>query len=163
MTTTTPTTWDTLALLRLTEDARAQMPALAGGWRGSAGVVVVLVHVQSDRPKGLGPTWYWTAKGHLWASPKWGSYRRAVQINAARSLALFDVLTQGAVLPQAARAGVAQGVLETARELRAQVAQELLVKEQLGSPAQEQQTSPWVCALAARSGEVNTQTVQGSC
>lgn len=159
--TTATATWDTLALLRKAEEVRAQVPALAGGWRGSAGAVVVLVHVQSDRPGGIGPTWYWTAKGHLWASPRWGSYRRAIQANAARSLAVLDVLTHGAVLPEAARAGVAQGVLEAAREIRAQLAQELLTK-QGGSPTQEQ-TSPWVCALAARSDEVNTQTVQGSC
>lgn len=154
------TTWDTLALLRLAQDVRAKMPALAGGWRGQGGEVL-LVMVQSDLEGGLGPTWYWTAKGHLWASPRWGSYRRTIQASAARSLAVFDVLTQGAVLPQAARAGVAQGVLEAARELRAQIAQELL-REQGGSPAQEQ-TSPWVCALAARSDEVNTQTVQEPC
>lgn len=154
--TTTP--WDVNALLHRALDVRAQLPALAGGWRADSSWVL-LVMVQSDLEGGRGPTWYWTPKGHLWASPRWGSYRRTIQISAARSLSVFDVLTQGAVLPQAARAGVGQGVLEAARELRAQIAQELLLKEQGGSPAQEQ-TSSWACALEPRSDEVNTQTVQ---
>jgi len=132
MTKPTPMPWNTLALMLEAECVRALEPALAGGWHANAGDVV-LVMVRSDIPGGLGPTWYWTAKGHLWASPKWGSYRRAVQTNAARSLAVFDVLTQGAVLPQAARAGIAQGVLEAARELRAHVAEALCVRG-LGVP-----------------------------
>lgn len=127
MTTPTPLPWNTLALMREAECLRALEPALAGGWHANAGDVV-LVMVRSDIPGGLGPTWYWTAKGHLWASPKWGSYRRAVQANAARSLAVFDVMTQGAVLPEATRAGVAQGVLAQAREIRAQLAEALRVR-----------------------------------
>ena len=122
-----PLPWNVLALMREAECVRALEPALAGGWCASAGEVV-LVMVRSDIPGALGPTWYLTPKGHLWASPRWGSYRRPVQGHAARSLAVFDVMTHGAVLAAAARAGVAQGVLAQARELRASLAEALRVR-----------------------------------
>lgn len=126
-TTPTPLPWNLLGLMREGEAVRALEPALAGGWHANAGEVL-LVMVRPGDGVGLGPNWYLTPSGHLWASPKWGSYRRQIQGNAARSLAVFDVLTHGAVLPEAARAGVAQGVLAQAREIRAQLAEALRVR-----------------------------------
>lgn len=177
MTTQTQARWDVLALARGGERVLASNPEL-GGWRAQGGEVL-LVLVAGDGRVRLGPTWYLTPKGRLWASPRWGSYPKRVQASAARSLAVLDALTGGEVLALAARAGVAQGVLDAARGLRAQgvlakVAPLARAEVQnawvvggtnnnsnnSGGPGRKD-TSPWACALAARSGEVNTQTVQG--
>lgn len=170
--------WDVVALARAAQGICDRSPEL-GGWRSQGGEVL-LVLVAGDGRVRLGPSWYLTPSGHVWVSPKWGSYPRRIQVGAARSLAVLDALTGGEVLVGAARAGVCKGILDAARELRAQgvlltVAPLARVEVQSawtvggtnngsnnnsGSPSRKD-TSPWACALAARSGEDNTQTVQG--
>jgi hypothetical protein len=174
--------WDVVALMRAAQGVYDRSPEL-GGWRSQGGEVL-LVLVAGDGRVRLGPTWYLTPGGHAWASPRWGSYPRRIQGNAARSLAVLDALTGGEVLAGAARAGVCGSILDVARELRAQgvlsrVRPLARVEVQTawtdggtvggtnngsnnnsGSPSRKD-TSPWACALAARSGEDNTQTVQG--
>ena len=121
-------TWDAVTLQRSAERIRADVAPLADGWRSSHGRDVVLVHVQSDRPGGVGPSWYWTSKGHMWVSPEWESYRREVRVRAARSLAVLDVVTGGAVLAQAARKEVPLEVVDRARQIRAEVVKQLRAK-----------------------------------
>lgn len=170
--------WDVVALMRAAQGICDRSPEL-GGWRSQGGEVL-LVLVAGDGRVRLGPSWYFTPSGHVWASPRWGSYPKRIQGNAARSLVVLDALTGGEVLAGAARAGVAASILDAARELRAQgvlsrVHPLARVEVQTawtaggtdngsnnngGSPGRKD-TSPWVCALAARSGEDNTQTVQG--
>lgn len=120
--------WDAVTLQRSAECIRADVAPLADGWRSWHGRDVVLVHVQLDRPGGAGPSWYWTSKGHLWVSPEWESYRREVRVRAARSLAVMDVLTGGAVLAEAPRKEVPLGVVDKARQIRAEVVEQLRAK-----------------------------------
>jgi len=117
--------WDAVTLQRSAECIRADVAPLADGWRSWHGRDVVLVHVQLDRPGGAGPSWYWTSKGHLWVSPEWESYRREVRVRAARSLAVMDVLTGGAVLAEAPRKEVPLEVVDKARQIRAEVVEQL--------------------------------------
>lgn len=121
-------TWDAFTLQSSAEFVRADVAPLADGWRSSCGRDVVLVLVQSDRPGGAGPSWYWTSRGHLWVSPEWEGYRREVRVRAARSLAVLDVLTGGDVLAQAARKDVPLDVVDKARQIRAEVVKQLRAK-----------------------------------
>lgn len=121
-------TWDAVTLQRSAEYIRADVAPLADGWRSSHGLDVVLVHVQPDRPGGVGPSWYWTSRGHLWVSPEWESYRREVRVRAARSLAVLDVVTGGAVLAEAPRKEVSIEVVDKARQIRAKVVEQLRAK-----------------------------------
>ena len=120
--------WDAVTLRRSAECIRADVAPLADGWRSWHGRDVVLVHVQLDRPGGVGPSWYWTSKGHLWVSPEGADAAVTIDTAAARSLAVLDVVTGGAVLAQAARKEVPLEVVDRARQIRAEVVKQLRAK-----------------------------------